>query len=98
MVGAWSSSKEGLSGFRSDVGDLAKKFDMERTVSDPAELIGSIDLALVLDDFDGGERCIPNSPDRSSRHGYLPTLTSRWRLQVEESLHYSISATGMGRR
>lgn len=51
---AWSSGKEGLSGFHSDAPQLAETFGIEHVVNDPADLIGTIDLALILDDYEGG--------------------------------------------
>lgn len=54
VVGAWSSGTEGLSGFHSDAAGLAQTYGIDGTVTDPSELIGEIDLALILDDRDGG--------------------------------------------
>ena len=51
---AWSSGEEGLSGFHSDATELAKQFSIEHIVAKPAHLIGLVDLALILDDNDGG--------------------------------------------
>lgn len=50
----WSSGKEGLSGLHSDAPDLARKYGIEQVCSDPVELVGSVDLALILDDNGGG--------------------------------------------
>jgi len=54
ITAAWSSGEEGLSGFHSDASDLAKEFSIARVVADPSDLVGEIDLALILDDHDGG--------------------------------------------
>ncbi|MET9019980.1 Gfo/Idh/MocA family oxidoreductase [Actinopolymorpha sp. NPDC004070] len=54
VVGVWSSGKEGLSGMHSSAAELAAEYQIDRVVAEPAELIGAIDLALVLDDLDGG--------------------------------------------
>ncbi len=54
VIAAWSSGKEGLSGLHSDAPELARQFGIDRVVTDPAEMIGSVDLVLVLDDLDGG--------------------------------------------
>jgi virulence factor len=51
---AWSSGKEGLSGFHSDASELASKFGIEHVVNDPSDMLGIIDLALILDDDHGG--------------------------------------------
>lgn len=54
VTAAWSSGKEGLSGFHSNAVELAEKFGVEHVVEDPAALVGMVDLALILDDSDGG--------------------------------------------
>ncbi|WP_092652990.1 Gfo/Idh/MocA family protein [Actinopolymorpha singaporensis] len=54
VVGVWSSGKEGLSGMHSAAPELAGTYRIDRVATEPSELIGTIDLALILDDFDGG--------------------------------------------
>lgn len=54
VTATWSSGKEGLSGFHSDASDLAKEFSIDHVIADAADLVGIVDLALVLDDNDGG--------------------------------------------
>lgn len=51
---AWSSGKEGLSGLHSNASELATEFGIDLAVNDPAEMLGAIDLALILDDHNGG--------------------------------------------
>lgn len=50
----WSSGKEGLSGFHSGASELAEEFRIDQVVNDPGDLAGMIDLALILDDSEGG--------------------------------------------
>ena len=54
VVGVWSSGKEGLSGAHPDAAQLADRFVIDRVVGRPEELVDAVDLALVLDDLDGG--------------------------------------------
>lgn len=54
VVGAWSSGKEGLSGYHSNAEQLAEAYEISTVVTDPSELIGTVDLVLILDDLDGG--------------------------------------------
>jgi predicted dehydrogenase len=54
VVGVWSSGRTGLSGDHSDAGTLARQYRIDKVVSEPQELIGLIDLVLILDDFEGG--------------------------------------------
>lgn len=54
IVGAWSSGKEGLSGHHLNAPDMALRFGFEQIAGDPADLIGSIDLAMIIDDYEGG--------------------------------------------
>lgn len=54
VVGVWSSGEEGLSGMHDDAATMVTTYGIDRAVNEPSELIGEIDLALVLDDLDGG--------------------------------------------
>ncbi|GAA2756262.1 Gfo/Idh/MocA family protein [Actinopolymorpha rutila] len=54
VVGVWSSGKEGLSGMHSSAPELAATYRIDRAVTEPGELIGAVDLVLILDDLDGG--------------------------------------------
>ncbi|QDP95381.1 Gfo/Idh/MocA family oxidoreductase [Microlunatus elymi] len=54
VVGVWSSGRPGLSGDHHGGPTLAEQFRIDSVVEDPSELIGAIDLAVVLDDFQGG--------------------------------------------
>lgn len=54
IVGVWSSGEEGLSGMHDDAATMAAAYGIDQAVNDPSELIGTVDLALVLDDLDGG--------------------------------------------
>lgn len=54
VVGVWSSGKEGLSGMHSSATELAAAYRIDEVVDEPDELIGKIDLVLILDDLDGG--------------------------------------------
>ncbi len=54
VTGVWSSGRVGLSGPHPEAPELAARFGIDRVVADPGELIGAIDLVLVVDDLDGG--------------------------------------------
>lgn len=56
VVAAWSSGRDGLSGRHQDAPELAADFGIAQVVADPADMVGEIDLVLVLDDEDGGAR------------------------------------------
>ena len=54
VVGVWSSGEEGLSGMHSSAAELAAAYQIDQVVTEPTELIGAVDLVLILDDLDGG--------------------------------------------
>ncbi|MFD2082843.1 Oxidoreductase family, NAD-binding Rossmann fold [Actinopolymorpha cephalotaxi] len=54
VVGVWSSGKEGLSGMHSSAAELAAAYRIDQVATEVADLIGAVDLALILDDLDGG--------------------------------------------
>lgn len=54
VAGVWSSGEEGLSGLHSDAATLAHRYGIGTVVNSPADLTGQVDLALILDDRDGG--------------------------------------------
>lgn len=54
IAGVWSSGRVGLSGPHPGAPEVAERFGIDRVVADPGELIGAIDLALIVDDLDGG--------------------------------------------
>lgn len=54
VTAVYSSGRPGLSGSHPDAGELAARHGIERVMSRPDELVGDLDVVLVLDDFEGG--------------------------------------------
>ena len=75
VVGVWGSGKEGLSGLHQTAAELAETHRIDRVAADPSELIGEIDLALILDDQDGGA-IHPDLAEPFLRAG-LPTFVDK---------------------
>jgi predicted dehydrogenase len=54
VVGVWGSGRAGLSGPHPNAAELARQFGIDRVVDQPGDLVGSVDVALIVDDVDGG--------------------------------------------
>lgn len=54
VVSVWGSDSPGLGGRLTPGSEIAEQFGIDTVVDSPADMLGSIDAVLVVDDVDGG--------------------------------------------